>query len=161
MFYYSFDIVNQCFSIGLARSKEGVRWQKMGRVLQPGSLGDPDEKGVAAPHVVADPQGDGYFMAFEAVAADGRRRIGVARSKEGLFSWAKAEEPVLEPSINEAAWDSHSVTSPCLVHMEGDRWRLYYVGYDQEGSGGIGMAESVGGVKGPYRRWRQADLPSV
>lgn len=162
MFYHSLDTASNTFSIGLARSREGVWWQKLGRVLQPGDTpGSPDERGVAAPHVVPDPRGGGYFMAFEMVGGDGRRRIGVAKSKDGLRSWTKAEGIVFEPSEVTSAWDSHSVGRPCLVPMGGDRWRLYYVGYDGGGSAGIGMAESEEGVKGPYRRWRQADLPSV
>ena len=161
MFYHSFNPTTQSFAIGLARSREGVRWQKLGRVLQPGAPGAPDERGVAAPHVVPDPQGNGYVMAYEMVGADGRQCIGVASSKEGLGSWTKADGVVFGPSEITSAWDSHSVARPCLVPMEGDRWRLYYVGYDGGGSAGIGMAESEEGVKGPYRRWRQADLPSV
>ncbi|GAQ79745.1 hypothetical protein KFL_000370190 [Klebsormidium nitens] len=162
MFYHSLDTNSNTFSIGLARSREGVRWQKLGRVLQPGDApGAFDERGVAAPHVVPDPRGGGYFMAFEMVGGDGRRRIGVAKSKDGLGSWAKAEGVVFAPSDVTSVWDNHSVCRPCLVPMGGDRWRLYYVGYDGGGSAGIGMAESEEGVKGPYRRWRQTDLPSV
>ncbi|XP_077213477.1 arabinanase/levansucrase/invertase [Tasmannia lanceolata] len=153
MYYHSFDVENGCFSIGIARSRDGMRWVKLGKIMGAGLTGSFDEGGVMNGHVVAMKQG-GYIMAYEGVGADGRRSIGVAESSDGLKDWRSCGggEAVLMPQ--EKGWDNEGVGSPCLVRMDGDdEWRLYYRGIGEGGRTGIGMAVSEGGGVLSFRRW--------
>ena len=141
MYYHSFDAQKQEFAIGVARSKDGINWVKLGKVLGSGPAGEFDEGGVTCGRAVMT-GGGGYVMAYEGVAADGRRSIGMAESPDGLRDWRRrGGAPVLEAS-GEGGWDDGGVGSPCLVQMDGkDGWRLYYAGVGREGTGsGIGMA---------------------
>ncbi|XP_078441137.1 arabinanase/levansucrase/invertase [Wolffia australiana] len=132
--------------IGVARSGDGIKWEKVGKVLGPGPAGGFDEGGTMRGHAVQDGRRGGYVMAYEGVAADGRRSIGLAESPDGLTGWRRrGGGPVLGPS-EEGGWDEGGVGSPCLVPMDGDqRWRLYYAGVGKDGRGtGIGMAVADG-----------------
>jgi hypothetical protein len=98
--------------------------------------------------VVRDIDSKQYFMFYEAVAADGRRSIGVAVSKDGLRGWQRCPQPVLEGSGKAGAWDEGGVGCPWAVSMAGGAWRLYYSGRAAAGGGawsGIGLARSVEG----------------
>lgn len=155
MYYYSFDKDNCQFSIGLARSRDGIRWVKYGKILGGGSSGSFDECGVKNACVVRNRKAGNYLMAYEGVAADGKRSIGMAVSEDGLKNWKRLQEgPVLQPSEDEG-WDNKGVGSPCLVQMENsiNEWRLYYGGFGIGGRTGIGMALSGGSDIRTFRRW--------
>ncbi|KAI4314135.1 hypothetical protein L6164_027071 [Bauhinia variegata] len=155
MYYYSFDAENDHFALGMARSRDGIRWVKLGKIMGGGSVGSFDELGVRNASVVRSHQGGNYLMAYEGVAADGRTSIGVAVSSDGLKNWKRVqEEPILEP-LEDDGWDNRGVGSPCLVHIrkKTDEWRLYYVGVGNDGRTGIGMAVSEGSDITTFRRW--------
>ncbi|XP_058096373.1 uncharacterized protein LOC131242035 [Magnolia sinica] len=154
MYYHSFDMECQCFTIGIARSRDGIRWVKLGKIMGGGAVGSFDEAGVMNGHVVLKKDG-GYVMAYEAVAADGQRSIGLVESPDGLKSWKRIHDgAVLLPLMEEDGWDNKGVGSPCLVPMDGDdEWRLYYRGMCKEGRTGIGMAVSEGGGTWSFKRW--------
>ncbi|KAK6931262.1 hypothetical protein RJ641_003055 [Dillenia turbinata] len=155
MYYHSFDVKNRKFAIGMARSRDGIRWRKLGKIFEGGSSGSFDELGVVNAHVVRIRKDGKYVMAYEGVAADGMRSIGLAVSIDGLKDWKRVqEEAILKPSM-ENGWDSRGVGSPCLVQMGNDQdgWRLYYRGVGTEGRMGIGMAVSEESELRNFRRW--------
>lgn len=155
MYYYSFDVEKGQFAIGLARSRDGIRWVKLGKIMGGGSKDLFDELGVKNASVVKNPKDGKYLMAYEGVDAHGNRSIGLAVSPDGLKTWKKVqEEPILTAS-EEDGWDNKGVGCPCLVTMEDnvDEWRLYYVGIGQGGRTGIGMAISEGSNIRNFRRW--------
>lgn len=154
MYYHSFDAATGEFCIGIARSRDGIKWVKLGKVLG-GRRGYFDECGVVNPHVVKNGS-FGYLMVYEGVGNDGKRRIGVAVSSDGLKEWRRLkEEPILVPSEDCDSWDCVGVESPYLVQLDGDEdeWRLYYRGVGTGGRSGIGMAVSEGTDVTKFRRW--------
>ncbi|KAF3784583.1 hypothetical protein EJ110_NYTH24138 [Nymphaea thermarum] len=155
MYYHSFDLRSGVFCVGVARSRDGIRWVKLGKIMGGGPPGSFDELGVTARHVVRNTRGGGYVMVYEGIARDGRRRIGVAESADGLKQWKRRDEPVLQPSVEDNGWDNHGVGNPCLVQMDGaEEWRLYYRGTGKSGRTGIGMATSGGNGISSFRRWK-------
>ncbi|KAL6596249.1 hypothetical protein ACP70R_047613 [Stipagrostis hirtigluma subsp. patula] len=146
MYYHSFDEMSQRYAIGVARSRDGIRWMKAGKVLDAGRAGSFDECGVRHGHVVRDRAAARYVMVYEGVDADGRVSIGMAVSEDGLKGWRRCSEmPVLCPSEEDEGWDSAGVGSPCLVQMDGAYdWRLYYMGVGRDGEASVGMAYSEG-----------------
>ncbi|KAK9935115.1 hypothetical protein M0R45_022229 [Rubus argutus] len=155
MYYHSFDAENGHFGVGIARSRDGIRWVKLGKIMGGGAKGSFDELGVKNACVVRNRKDGNYLMAYEGVSADGMRSIGLAMSPDGLKEWMRVQDgPVLSPS-EEDGWDNKGVGSPSLVPMEGnaDEWRLYYVGFGEEGRTGIGMAFSEGSNVRSFRRW--------
>ena len=157
MYYHSFDLENGEFGIGIARSRDGIRWVKMGKIMGGGGSGSFDELGVMNARVVRNRKDGKYVMAYEGVAADGgRRSIGLAVSSTGLKDWQRLQDEAaaLMASV-EDGWDNEGVGSPCLVQMDGDvdEWRLYYRGVGNGGRTGIGMAVSQGRDITSFRRW--------
>ncbi|KAG0554867.1 hypothetical protein KC19_12G126300 [Ceratodon purpureus] len=135
MYYHSLDPNTGKYSVGFAQSRDAMRWLKFGKILDGGGPGSFDEFGIAARHVVENPDGSGYLMAYEGVAANGRTSIGLAKSEAGLLKWERCQEqPIFQPAESAQAWDSAGVGSPCLVHMDGNKWSLYYVGVSANGS---------------------------
>ncbi|KAK4772427.1 hypothetical protein SAY86_014202 [Trapa natans] len=161
MYYHSFDRETGRYAVGLARSRDGIRWVKCGKIMVgDGPTGSFDEIGIKSVSVAKMGRDGTYLMAYEAVAEDGRTSIGMAESEDGLRCWRRlGEGPVLEASGTDG-WDSWGVGSPCLVPMEGheDEWRIYYVGTSLGGRTGIGMAISKGGDTGSFGRWSGISL---
>ncbi|KAF8390154.1 hypothetical protein HHK36_024676 [Tetracentron sinense] len=155
MYYHSFDAECGHFALGIARSRDGIKWVKLGKIIGGGPDGSFDEFGAANAHVVRNRKNGEYVMVYEGVAADGQRSIGLAVSPDGLKDWKKCQdEAILKPSA-EDAWDNKGVGSPFLVQMDGDadEWRLYYSGMGEGGRTGIGMVVSEGGDIRSFRRW--------
>ncbi|KAL4197918.1 hypothetical protein AMTRI_Chr04g253530 [Amborella trichopoda] len=159
MYYHSFDMQAGCFCIGLARSRDGIKWVKLGKIMGGGLPGSFDEGGVMGPQVVSKigkESGEGYVMVYEGLKADGSRSIGLAESPDGLKDWRRCSEGVvvLGPSAEKDRWDNGGVGSPSVVRMDGgNEWRLYYRGFGKVGRSGIGMAVSDDGLK-TFKRWK-------
>ncbi|XP_008221583.1 PREDICTED: uncharacterized protein LOC103321547 [Prunus mume] len=155
MYYHSFDLEMGNYSIGMARSRDGIKWVKLGKIIGGGRSGYFDELGAMNPCVVRNRKDGEYLMAYEGVGGDGGRSIGLAVSPDGLKDWTrlKDDEVVLKAS-EDCGWDNKGVGSPCLVQMDGeeDEWRLYYRGVGIEGRTGIGMAVSEGSDVTRFRR---------
>lgn len=155
MYYHSFDSKNGVFGIGLARSRDGIKWVKLGRVIGGGKAGAFDELGATNPRVLKNKKDETFVMVYEGVSANGMRSIGLASSKDGLKNWERfGNEAILEASEGDG-WDSRGVGMPCLVEMDGDKdqWRLYYRGIGKGGESGIGLAVSQGSDFRSFRRW--------
>ncbi|KNA10228.1 hypothetical protein SOVF_146370 [Spinacia oleracea] len=160
MYYHSFDPEEGKFSIGMARSRDGIKWVKLGKVktIRQGSSNEGcfDEMGILNACVVRDKKVGNYLMAYEGVDRDGKRSIGMAVSEDGLKDWKPvSDKAVYMASKEEDGWDSRGVGSPCLVQMDGDedQWRLYYTGLGVDGRTGIGLAVSHGSEFTSFRRW--------
>ncbi|CAA7036254.1 unnamed protein product [Microthlaspi erraticum] len=139
MYYHSFDAKTGEFGIGMARSREGIKWVKLGKILGGGRY----------PCVTRNKRDGSYVMAYEGVDSKGKMSIGLAVSKDGLNDWKRVEdggEAVV--TVGEGkAWDNEGVGCPYLVEMDGDcdhQWRLYYRGVGNGGRTGIGLAVSEG-----------------
>ncbi|XP_057777215.1 uncharacterized protein LOC130995803 [Salvia miltiorrhiza] len=155
MYYHSFDVETGRYAVGIARSRDGMRWMKLGRILSAGPNGAFDEGGVLNPHVLRDRRDGKYVMVYEGVGGE-RRSIGVAESLDGLKEWRRVGEgPVIEEECGGGGWDSEGVGSPCLVQMDGEaeQWRLYYTGVGRGGKTGIGLAVSQGTQLDKFQRW--------
>ncbi|XP_057836294.1 uncharacterized protein LOC131046547 [Cryptomeria japonica] len=154
MYYHSLDVKSGCFAVGVARSRDGVKWVKLGKILEGGPPGSFDEIGITARQVISNQNGHGYMMIYEGVAADGTRSIGLARSSDGLKNWIRCQnEPVFRPATSSNSWDNRGVGSPCLVQMDENEWRLYYQGVGSAGRSGIGLAISTDGSLTNFQRW--------
>ncbi|KAL5725554.1 hypothetical protein ACHQM5_008689 [Ranunculus cassubicifolius] len=156
MYYHSYDTKCGEFVVGLARSRDGIKWVKLGKIFGGGAAGSFDELGVMGAHVMRNQKDGAYVMAYEGIGVDGERSIGLAVSQDGLKDWKKCgDQAVLKPSVEEDGWDNISVGSPCLVQMDGkdDEWRLYYRGIGKDGKTGIGLAVSKVGETESFRRW--------
>jgi len=145
MYYSSFDPQTSKYSIGLARSTDGIKWKKEGMVINGGGGDAFDARGCGRRHVVEDPETAGYLMFVEGVDMDGRHSIGLYKSSDGLKWERSSDKPVLQGSQEEGAWDAENVGCPWVVPMEDGSCRLYYSSSSREsGSHGIGMALSDG-----------------
>lgn len=155
MYYHSYDVEKGKFAIGIARSRDGIKWLKLGKIV---GIFD-EENGGMNGNVVRDRKDGKYIMAYEGIGRDGKRSIGMAVSEDGLKNWMRFGDgfAVLKPpsSENEKGWDCEGVGSPCLVQMDGeeDEWRLYYRGIGKDGKTGIGMAVSKGTDISMFERW--------
>ncbi|KZV56224.1 hypothetical protein F511_20187 [Dorcoceras hygrometricum] len=155
MYYYSFDVQNGHFAAGIARSRDGIRWLKLGKIMGGGAIGAYDECGIVNPRVLRNKKDGRYLMVYEGVALNGKRSIGMAVSSDGLKNWERLlEGPVFEQS-SEGGWDCEGVGMPYLVQMDGDaeEWRLYYRGIGEGGRTGIGLAVSQGSEAYSFQRW--------
>ncbi|XP_010532746.1 PREDICTED: uncharacterized protein LOC104808694 [Tarenaya hassleriana] len=162
MYYHSFDAKIGEFCIGIARSRDGIKWVKLGKII--GGRGRKDEKdgsfwfdelGGINPCVSRNKRDGSYVMVYEGVDRDGKRSIGLAVSEDGLKDWKGVQDKAVLEAAEGSAWDNEGVGSPCLVQMEGDsdhRWRLYYRGIGNGGKTGIGMAISEGSDISRFRR---------
>ncbi|KAL5553739.1 hypothetical protein UlMin_041140 [Ulmus minor] len=155
IYYHSFDQENGHFGIGIARSRDGMRWVKLGKIIGGGKSGAFDEMGVVNGCVVKSRKNGKYLMAYEGVGGNGERSIGLAMSEDGLKDWKRLPNGAVLMKSEEDGWDNRGVGSPCLVQMEGedDEWRLYYRGFGDGGRSGIGMAVSQGSDVTRFRRW--------
>lgn len=135
MYYHSLDPMRG-FVVGMARSGDGLRWEKYGEVLGPGESGAFDEQGVATRQVVQ--RGGTYYMFYEGVRTSGQRSIGLAISEDGI-AWRRQPGSEADGSVFSHApsgsgrWDAFAVGTPCVVEApEGGLW-LYYIGSNEAG----------------------------
>ncbi len=111
--------------LGMARSRDGVHWEKNAAnpILELGSdaLG---EGGLGEPAVFA--AGGVYWMLYTGRAWDEQRRIGLARSEDGV-AWVKVQGWVF---AGREAWDSKVVCDPAVEVMPDGLVRLWFGGGD-------------------------------
>ena len=110
--------------LGLARSRDGVHWEKLraNPILSPGGPGAFDENGVGEPAVW---QFHGfYWMLFTGRDRGERRRLGLARSTDGVH-WRKLPQVF----AGAEAWDSEVICDP-TVAVDGEEIRVWFGGGD-------------------------------
>jgi predicted GH43/DUF377 family glycosyl hydrolase len=114
--------------LGVARSADGVVWEKFrgNPILEPGAPGAFDDTGLGEPAVWSE-QG-WYWMLYTARDRKEFRRLGLARSRDGV-RWARVtEQPVLE---GEQAWNKAVVCDPHVLPANGAGVRVYFGGGNQ------------------------------
>ena len=110
--------------LGIARSKDGVKWEKLraNPLLELGGYGEFDENGLGEPAVW---QGQGwYWMLYTGRDRGERRRLGLARSRDGV-SWRKLARVI----GGGASWNSQVICDPTVL-VEGGRVRVWFGGGD-------------------------------
>ena len=140
-------------SIGLARSRDAIRWTKAPEpVLRGGPRGSWDERGAADPYVIQ--VGGRFYMYYLGQDRARRQRLGVARSEDGT-RWQKLlSNPVLDLGA-EGAFDENGLGEPAVWASYGRYWMLY-TGRDRMENRRIGQAWSLDGV-----RWNRLPADSA
>lgn len=137
--------------IGLARSKDGLSWQRNGGpVLPVGPWESWDERGVADPDVIR--LGDSFYMFYLGMDRARRQRLGVAESRDGVNWFKLRSNPILELG-DYGAFDENGLGEPAVWAARGYYWMLY-TGRDRMEVRRMGLARSRDGV-----RWEK--LPVV
>jgi predicted GH43/DUF377 family glycosyl hydrolase len=121
----------------LARSADGVKWEKRGRVLSPTGW----EGAEMAANGSAIAAGDEILYWYE---GGDPVRIALARSKEGV-SWAKLGGPVIELGPL-GSFDESAVADPYVIQIAGEFY-LFYLGQDRARRQRLGVARSNDGVR--------------
>lgn len=145
MFYLGQDRARRQ-RLGVAMSIDGIGWTKLRHnpILELGEPGTFDEVGLGEPAVWS--QGGWYWMLYTGRDVREQRRIGLARSRDGV-SWERVSKaPVFSGG---AAWNSKVVCDP-TVEVRVGVVRVWYGGGDvarpDEGlDGQIGFFELVEG----------------
>jgi predicted GH43/DUF377 family glycosyl hydrolase len=127
--------------LGLARSGDGIRWQRLvsGPILELGEAGAFDEKGLGEPAVWVSH--GRYWMLYTGRDRREYRRVGQAWSLDGV-RWSRL--PAGAVFAGTEAWNSKVVCDPSVL-VEGDQIRVWYGGGDaaepaQNLHGQIGLA---------------------
>lgn len=108
-----------------AVQRPGQPWERRGVCIHAGLTGESDAYGVESPSVVFTP--DGYLMAY-AGSNGADTRLHMAASPDGRL-WKP-----LGTFIDREEDDAVGATHPCLV-VTGERWWLFYAGYDGSENG--------------------------
>jgi predicted GH43/DUF377 family glycosyl hydrolase len=112
--------------LGVARSSDGVRWEKLraNPVLELGSPGGFDENGLGEPAVWSS--GGWYWMLYTGRDRAERRRIGLARSRDGV-NWER--DLKFTPIAGTEAWNSMVMCDP-TVELTPAGVRVWFGGGD-------------------------------
>lgn len=145
-----------------ASSPDGLVWTEHDEALGTGPAGAFDEHAVFTPTLLVD-EGK-LFMFYTAVPEpftndNGGPRgtptaIGLAQADSPDGPWRRTgSEPVLRPSLDPDAFDSHRIDDACVIAREGGYW-MYYKGRQQDHSPGetkMGVAIAPKPT-GPYHK---------
>jgi sucrose-6-phosphate hydrolase SacC (GH32 family) len=97
--------------LGMARSADGVRWEKLrsNPILEIGSAGAFDENGLGEPAVWSS--GGSYWMLYTGRDRGERRRIGLARSADGVH-WSR--DSAFSPIAGDQPWNRAVMCDPSV-----------------------------------------------
>jgi beta-1,2-mannobiose phosphorylase / 1,2-beta-oligomannan phosphorylase len=127
-------------SVALTESKDGIHWGTPQIVLSP----EPKtgwEDDINRPVIVH--REDGYHMWYTG-QANGRSRIGYAKSSNGRDWLRISPKPVLESTL---PWEGVAVMCPHVMWDQGQNcWKLWYSGGEQYEPNAIGYATSADGL---------------
>jgi len=131
--------------LGVARSRDGVTWEKLREspVLELGGAGAFDEEGLGEPAVW---KSDGsYWMLYTGRDRRENRRLGLARSGDGVV-WERSPLVI----AGESAWDAKVICDPTVEAAAGGV-RVWFGGGDMaspdenlHGAIGLGSLRPVG-----------------
>ncbi len=126
LFYTGLDRARRQ-QLGVARSTEGVRWEKLrsAPILSPGGPGAFDENGVGEPAVWTS--GGAWWMLYTGRDRGERRRIGLAKSADGIH-WER--DLTFPPIAGAEPWDSLVVCDPSIEVTAGGV-RVWFGGGDR------------------------------
>jgi hypothetical protein len=111
--------------IGYATSPDGLVWTKHGApVLQEGSNRDFDERGAGQPCVILE--GSTYIMCYAGAGDDGKHRLGLAVSADGV-TWTKyAHNPILDVGA-PGSFDENGLSAPWILKI-GTTFHVWFAG---------------------------------
>ena len=135
-FYSGYD--GTTWHTGLARSADGIAWEKIGRVFSP----DPqtwEGDYIAANGSVVEVDGE-FWHYYQGARLP---KIGLARSSDGT-NWNRHGAPVLPPGPR-GSWDERGVADPYIVRF-GGTFYMYYLGQDRARRQRLGLARSDDGM---------------
>jgi predicted GH43/DUF377 family glycosyl hydrolase len=139
MFYTGLDRARRQ-RLGMARSVDGVNWEKLrsSPILEVGQANSFDENGLGEPAVWAS--GGFYWMLYTGRSRTEQRRIGLAKSVDGVHWERDTSFPVIEGGEE---WDREVVCDPTVEVTPGGI-RVWFGGGnvrspDQGLNGQIGM----------------------
>jgi hypothetical protein len=128
--------------LGVAQSTDGIHWQKLrtNPILELGEYGAFDETGLGEPAVWQS--NDSYWMLYTGRDRKEYRRLGLARSQDGVHWKRVSDQPVFAGSED---WDSKAICDPSVL-VDGERIRVWFGGGDvarpdENIHGQIGYAE--------------------
>jgi predicted GH43/DUF377 family glycosyl hydrolase len=112
--------------LGVARSRDGIEWEKLraNPILELGPVGAFDENGLGEPAVWTS--GGSYWMLYTGRDHSEHRRIGLARSSDGV-QWNRHAS--FAPIAGDQSWDSAVVCDPS-VEVSGSVVRVWFGGGD-------------------------------
>ena len=127
-------------SVALTESQDGIHWNPPEVVLGPApSTGWEDD--INRPVVV---HREGAYHMWYTGQADGKSRIGYARSGDGRNWVRQSGHPVLEPAL---AWEGVAVMCPHVIwDQQRSVWRMWYSAGEQYEPNAIGYATSPEGL---------------
>ncbi len=125
MFYLGQDRARRQ-RLGVAMSDDGIRWTKLrsNPILELGGAGAFDENGLGEPAVWA--RSGWYWMLYTGRDAAEHRRIGLARSRDGV-RWERVSTAAV--FAGDAEWNRKVVCDP-TVEARGVAVRVWYGGGD-------------------------------
>jgi predicted GH43/DUF377 family glycosyl hydrolase len=139
MYYIGLDRA-QRQRLGIARSGDGVTWEKLrdNPVLEAGQPGAFDEQGLGEPAVWSS--AGSYWMLYTGRSRIDQRRLGLAKSKDGVH-WERDES--FAPISGNSAWNREVICDP-TVEVTPSGIRVWFGGGDvrspdQNLHGQIGM----------------------
>ena len=134
--YSGFD--GKTWHTGVARSADGVSWEKLGKALSPDQASW--EGGYIAANGSALEMDGGIHYWYQ---AGDPPRIGLARSADGL-QWKKDPRSVL-PLGPRGSWDERAAADPYVVRFGGSLY-MFYLGEDRARRQRLGVARSQDGI---------------
>ena len=125
MFYLGQDRARRQ-SLGVARSTDGVVWEKLrtNPILEPGGPGAFDENGLGEPAVWTS--GGQWWMLYTGRDKQEQRRMGLAHSADGV-RWERVPNFIVSGSNT---WDSQVVCDPSVEQMPDGSIRVWFGGGD-------------------------------
>ena len=142
MWYTGQNGETQSSALGLARSEDGLHWERVGEgpVLSP--TGGWEKGALMCPHVLEE--GGRLRMWYSGGEMLEPDAVGYAESADGLRWERAADNPVLRAG---EGWEAARVTAACVVPREHD-YLAFYIGF-AEGyeRSQIGLARSRDGVR--------------
>jgi predicted GH43/DUF377 family glycosyl hydrolase len=113
--------------LGVARSRDGVVWEKLrsNPVLELGPPGSFDEVGLGEPAIWSS--GGFYWMLYTGRDRAERRRMGLARSSDGVH-WIR--ESTFAPVSGAADWDRAVLCDPSVELAADGTVRVWFGGGD-------------------------------
>ena len=131
-------------SFGLAKSKDGVNWEKKGKVLEIDvERQNRKEAGIIEDNIIWNGK---EFEMFYAILLDEGKIVGPiwhAISSDGI-TWKKDKKPIL--NFGAEGWTANGLASPTVLIDDG-KYRMWYVGQKTDFKtyyeGGFGLAEKT------------------
>jgi predicted GH43/DUF377 family glycosyl hydrolase len=133
--YYSFLSQTGTYGVGMATSKDGISWTKLGPITMPNSGWNAY---TSSPGSII-PVNDTMLMAYTGQSAQGAPpQIGFANSTNGM-NWATYSLNPLISGGGATSWDNAGVSDPMVVKV-GDHYNVYFTGQASNGTIQIGLA---------------------